>query len=217
MMPVMDGLTLCRQIKQDIRTCHIPVVLLTAKDSIQDKEEGYESGADSYITKPFSSKLLISRIQNLQKNRNQLARILTEDEQPIAEQTNGKTPTLDLGGGSNNLKINNLDKEFLNKLTQIVDENLIEKDLSINFLTEKMNMTPSTLYRKIKGLTGLSGNEFIRKYRLQKAMKLMTQEGYNISETAYACGFSDSNYFRSCFKQEFGMTPSEYLKQLHQK
>ena len=98
-----------------------------------------------------------------------------------------------------------------------MDENLLEKDLSINFLTEKMNMTPSTLYRKIKGLTGLSGNEFIRKYRLQKAMKLMTQEGYNISETAYACGFSDSNYFRSCFKQEFGMTPSEYLKQLNQK
>lgn len=217
MMPVMDGLTLCRQIKQDIRTCHIPVVLLTAKDSIQDKEEGYESGADSYITKPFSSKLLISRIQNLQKNRNQLARILTESERPIVEQANGESPILDLGGGSNNLRISNLDNEFLNKLTQIVDENLLEKDLNINLLTEKMNMTPSTLYRKIKGLTGLSGNEFIRKYRLQKGLKLMTQEGYNISETAYACGFSDSNYFRSCFKQEFGMTPSEYLKQLNQK
>ena len=99
MMPVMDGLTLCRHIKQDIRTCHIPVVLLTAKDSIQDKEEGYESGADSYITKPFSSKLLISRIQNLQKNRNQLARILTESERPIVKQANGESPILDLGGG----------------------------------------------------------------------------------------------------------------------
>lgn len=115
------------------------------------------------------------------------------------------------------LIISKLDNEFIKKLTQIVDENLMEKDLNIAFLTEKMNMTSSTLYRKIKGLTGLSGNEFIRKYRLQKALKYMKEEGYNISETAYACGFSDSGYFRSCFKQEFGMNPSEYLKQLHQK
>ena len=106
-----------------------------------------------------------------------------------------------------------LDEEFLNKLTQIVDENITDKDLNITFLTERMSMTTSTLYRKIKGLTGLSGNEFIRKYRLQKSLKYMVEEGYNISETAYACGFSDSGYFRNCFKQEFGMTPSEYLKQ----
>ena len=113
--------------------------------------------------------------------------------------------------------ISKLDNEFIKRFTQIVDENLTEKDLNISFLTERMNMTTSTLYRKIKGLTGLSANEFIRKYRLQKSLKYMKDEGYNISETAYACGFSDSGYFRNCFKQEFGITPSEYLKQLHQK
>lgn len=215
MMPIMDGLTFCREIKKDVRTCHIPVVLLTAKDSIQEKKEGYESGADSYITKPFSVKLLLSRIQNLQKRRERLAGLATQgtttidkevkkDDHPNTTDTNTK------------LKISRLDQEFLNRFTQLVDENLTDKELNITFLTERMSMTTSTLYRKIKGLTGLSANEFIRKYRLQKSLKYMKDEGYNISETAYACGFSDSGYFRNCFKQEFGITPSEYLKQLHQ-
>ena len=212
MMPVMDGFELCRQIKKDVRTSHIPVVLLTAKDSIQDKEEGYRSGADSYITKPFSVKLLTSRIHNLQQGRERLAENITHtsaNEKPVDE----ATPQTDAIDTHSNLTINKLDEAFLNKLTQIVDENITDKDLNIAFLTEKMNMTPSTLYRKIKGLTGLSGNEFIRKYRLQKSLKIMTEEGLNISETAFACGFSDSGYFRNCFKQEFGMTPSEYIKQ----
>lgn len=219
MMPVMDGLELCREIKKDVRTSHIPVVLLTAKDSLQDKEEGYESGADSYITKPFSVKLLISRINNLQKGREQLAKLVTQSNPHIKEATveeDAFQSDLFTGGG-NALKMSRLDKEFILKLTQVVDENLVENDLSITFLTEKMNMTSSTLYRKIKGLTGLSGNEFIRKYRLQKSLKFMKEDGYNISETAYACGFNGSGYFRSCFKQEFGISPSEYLKQLHQK
>lgn len=216
MMPVMDGLELCREIKKDVRTSHIPVVLLTAKDSMQDKEEGYESGADSYITKPFSVKLLISRINNLQKGREQLAKLVTQGNPSVEEKERTNMSPLDLGG-INNLIISKLDNEFIKRFTQIVDENLTEKDLSISFVTERMNMTTSTLYRKIKGLTGLSANEFIRKYRLQKSLKYMKDEGYNISETAYACGFSDSGYFRNCFKQEFGITPSEYLKQLHQK
>ena len=216
MMPIMDGFELCRQIKKDVRTSHIPVVLLTAKDSIQDKEEGYKCGADSYITKPFSVKLLISRIHNLQQSRKQLADIITQstesEKSDIQEavQPNAAEET------TNPSNITRLDEAFLNKLTQLVDENITDKNLSITFLTEKMNMTTSTLYRKIKGLTGLSGNEFIRKYRLQKSLKYMKEEGYNISETAYACGFSDSGYFRNCFKQEFGMTPSEYIKQNHQ-
>ena len=212
MMPIMDGFELCRQIKKDVRTSHIPVVLLTAKDSIHDKEEGYQSGADSYITKPFSVKLLISRIHNLQQGRERLAEIITHtstDDKSVDEKVQ-QTNNAEVHSG---LSINKLDEAFLNKLTQIVDENISDKDLNIAFLTEKMNMTPSTLYRKIKGLTGLSGNEFIRKYRLQKSLKFMYEDGLNISETAYACGFSDSGYFRNCFKQEFGMTPSEYLKQ----
>jgi DNA-binding response OmpR family regulator/anti-sigma regulatory factor (Ser/Thr protein kinase) len=212
MMPVMDGFELCRLIKKDVRTSHIPVVLLTAKDSIQDKEEGYRCGADSYITKPFSVKLLISRIHNLQQRRERLAEIITQTSNTEKQENTQEQPQnrIELHTSQN---LTRLDEEFLNKLTQIVDENITDKDLNITFLTERMSMTTSTLYRKIKGLTGLSGNEFIRKYRLQKSLKYMVEEGYNISETAYACGFSDSGYFRNCFKQEFGMTPSEYLKQ----
>ena len=212
MMPVMDGFELCRLIKKDVRTSHIPVVLLTAKDSIQDKEEGYRCGADSYITKPFSVKLLISRIHNLQQRRERLAEIITQTSNTEKQENTQEQPQnrIELHTSQN---LTRLDEEFLNKLTQIVDENITDKDLNITFLTERMSMTTSTLYRKIKGLTGLSGNEFIRKYRLQKGLKYMIEEGYNISETAYACGFSDSGYFRNCFKQEFGMTPSEYLKQ----
>jgi DNA-binding response OmpR family regulator len=212
MMPVMDGFELCRLIKKDVRTSHIPVVLLTAKDSIQDKEEGYRCGADSYITKPFSVKLLISRIHNLQQRRERLAEVITQTSNTEKQENTQGQPQnrIELHTSQN---LTRLDEEFLNKLTQIVDENITDKDLNITFLTERMSMTTSTLYRKIKGLTGLSGNEFIRKYRLQKGLKYMIEEGYNISETAYACGFSDSGYFRNCFKQEFGMTPSEYLKQ----
>lgn len=214
MMPIMDGFELCQHIKQDVRTSHIPVVLLTAKDSIEDKEKGYECGADSYITKPFSIKLLLSRIHNLQKGRERLASMITQQTSDIHLSTD--TSTEEKRNIENtHVSINKLDEEFLNRLTQIVEENLSDKELNIAFLTEKMNMTTSTLYRKIKGLTGLSGNEFIRKYRLQRSLKYMKEEGYNISETAYACGFNDSGYFRNCFKQEFGMTPSEFLKQLH--
>lgn len=215
MMPIMNGFELCRQIKKDVRTSHIPIVLLTAKDSIQDKEEGYKCGADSYITKPFSVKLLISRIHNLQQSRKQLANIITlnaETEKPNIQELEQTSTT----EATKHLNITRLDEEFLIKLTQLVDENLTDHNLCITFLTEKMNMTTSTLYRKIKGLVGLSGNEFIRKYRLQKSLKYMKEEGYNITETAYACGFSDSGYFRNCFKQEFGITPSEYIKQTHQ-
>lgn len=202
MMPVMDGIELCKLIKEDIRTSHIPVILLTAKDSIQDKEEGYESGADSYLTKPFSAKLLHSRVHNLLESRKKLALLITN-----------RTKELKPEQSQESMKLSRLDEEFLNRFTAIVEENIDTPQLDMPFMIGKMNMSHSTLYRKIKGLTGISGNEFIRKIRLKNSLRLLMEEGLNISEAAYASGFNDLGYFRACFKEEYGMAPSEYIKQ----
>jgi signal transduction histidine kinase/DNA-binding response OmpR family regulator len=155
MMPIMDGIEFCRAVKEDVRTSHIPVVLLTAKDSIQDKEEGYESGADSYLTKPFSSKLLRSRVQNLLESRRKLARQITSQTKKV-KPDKGEAP----------LSLSKQDKEFLLKLTTIIEENLTMEKLDVAFLEKKMNMSHSTFYRKVKGLTGISANEFTRNVRL---------------------------------------------------
>ena len=202
MMPVMDGIELCKLIKEDIRTSHIPVILLTAKDSIQDKEEGYESGADSYLTKPFSAKLLHSRVHNLLESRKKLALLITN-----------RTKELKPEQSQESMQLSKLDEEFLNRFTAIVEENIDTPQLDMPFMIGKMNMSHSTLYRKIKGLTGISGNEFIRKIRLKNSLRLLMEEGLNISEAAYASGFNDLGYFRACFKEEYGMAPSEYIKQ----
>ena len=202
MMPVMDGIELCKLIKEDVRTSHIPVILLTAKDSIQDKEEGYESGADSYLTKPFSAKLLHSRVHNLLESRKKLALLITNRTKELKPEQVQET-----------MQLSRLDEEFLNRFTAIVEENIDTPQLDMPFMIGKMNMSHSTLYRKIKGLTGISGNEFIRKIRLKNSLRLLMEEELNVSEAAYASGFNDLGYFRNCFKEEYGMAPSEYIKQ----
>ena len=200
MMPVMDGIELCKRVKEDMRTSHIPVILLTAKDSLQDKEEGYASGADSYLTKPFSAKLLHSRINNLLENRKKIASLLAlADTQPKQESAVNS--------------LNKLDNEFLQKITQIIEENLEMEKMDIAFIADKMCMSHSTLYRKIKGLTDMSANEFIRKVKMRKGVELLMSGQYTISEIAYMIGFSSVAYFRQCFKDEYGMSPSDYVKQ----
>ncbi len=200
MMPIMDGIELCKRVKEDMRTSHIPVILLTAKDSLQDKEEGYASGADSYLTKPFSAKLLHSRINNLLENRKKIASLLAlADTQPKQESAVSS--------------LNKLDNEFLQKITQIIEENLEMEKMDIAFIADKMCMSHSTLYRKIKGLTDMSANEFIRKVKMRKGAELLMYGQYTISEIAYMIGFSSVAYFRQCFKDEYGMSPSDYVKQ----
>jgi signal transduction histidine kinase/DNA-binding response OmpR family regulator len=204
MMPEMDGIELCRTMKGDIRTSHIPIILLTAKDSIKDKEEGYKSGADSYLTKPFSAKLLASRIRNILESREKIA------EKVVVRAKNIKSKTTDKS--QNSVKISRMDEEFLAKITALIEENLRMENLDISFLREKMNMSHSSFYRKIKALTGISANEFIRKIKIKNGLQLLLTGSYNISETAYTIGFSDVSYFSQCFKEEYGMLPSEYLK-----
>ena len=183
-----------------MRTSHNPVILLTAKDSLQDKEEGYASGADSYLTKPFSAKLLHSRINNLLETRKKIASLLAlADIQPKQESAVSS--------------LNKLDNEFLQKITQIIEENLEMEKMDIAFIADKMCMSHSTLYRKIKGLTDMSANEFIRKVKMRKGVELLMSGQYTISEIAYMIGFSSVAYFRQCFKDEYGMSPSDYVKQ----
>lgn len=203
MMPGMDGIEFCRRIKEDVRTSHIPVILLTAKDSIRDKEEGYESGADSYLTKPFSARLLRSRMQNLLELRRKLAQQITAGHQ---KDSSVQEP----------LRMSKLDEEFLKNLTGLIEENLSAEHLDLAFLIQHLNMSSTTFYCKVKGLTGIPPNEFIRKIRLRNSRRLLLSGDYNISEAAYMTGFNNLSHFRKSFKKEYEMTPSEYIRKISQ-
>ena len=210
MMPVMDGITLCRQLKEDVQTSHIPVILLTAKDSLQDKEEGYEVGADSYLTKPFSASLLRSRINNLLESRKKLITQFQTQSAP-GNQADLKEKRIVIAEA-----LSKLDNEFIEKITLLIEENLSSEKIDITYLSDKMCMSGSTLYRKMKALTGLSTNEYIRKVKMQNAERLLLEGKFNISEIAYKVGMNSTGYFRQCFKEEFGVSPSDYLKQIIQ-
>lgn len=210
MMPVMDGISLCRKLKEDVRTSHIPIILLTAKDSLQDKEEGYEVGADSYLTKPFSASLLRSRINNLLESRKKLV------AQFQAKPVHSNQPDLSEKRTVITEALSKLDNEFIKKITQLIEENLSSEKIDITYLSDKMFMSSSTLYRKMKALTGLSTNEYIRKVKMRHAERLLLEGKYNISEIAYKVGMNSTGYFRQCFKDEFGLSPSDYLKQIKQ-
>ncbi|MDR1682266.1 MAG: response regulator [Candidatus Symbiothrix sp.] len=203
MMPELSGLELCVALKNDIRTSHIPVILLTAKTSMQDKTEGYQVGADSYITKPFSADLLRSRVANLMDSRKKLA------EQMVHSKVFKQTLL--------NNSIHQLDNEFLEKVGGIIKDNCFSEDLDIEFIAQKVNMSHATLYRKIKALTSLSVNEFIRKIRMKQAEELLLTGKYTISEVAFRVGINSITYFRQCFKDEFGVSASEHIKRIQER
>lgn len=200
MMPEMDGYTLCSLVKNDVRTSHIPVVLLTARDSMEDRSRGYQAGADSYLTKPFTSGLLLSRVRNLISAREKLTAQLSASVGEKKEYDMVQTG------------FSRLDGEFLRHLTDLIEENIASDKLDVSFLAENMNMSVSTLYRKLKGLVGISANRYIRKIRLHKAAELISSGGYNVSEAAWKVGINDIIYFRQSFRDEFGMAPSDYRK-----
>ncbi len=206
MMPEMNGIEMCKAIKENISTSHIPVILLTAKDSIQDKQEGYDNGADSYLTKPFSAKLLRSRIKNLLETQKRLAQQIVRMQ--VGENKSGQqteTPTQP--------KLNKLDEAFLAKLTSLIEDNLDVEKIDTSFMTDRMNMSYSAFYRKVKALTELTPNEFVRKIKLRNSALWLQTGEYSIQEAALRAGFNSMAHFRDCFKEEFGVLPSEYAKQ----
>lgn len=202
MMPVMDGVTLCRLVKEDVQTSHIPVILLTAKDSTRDKEEGYAAGADSYLSKPFSAGLLISRIDNLLDNRRRLARLI--GSQQTEETGQEETDAL--------RKLSKLDRNFLEKVNRVIEENMSLERMDIAFIADKMCMSHSTLYRKVKALMNISVNELVRDAKMRHAATLLESGEYTVTEVSDMTGFSSVPYFRQRFKEKYGMSPSEFMK-----
>lgn len=216
MMPEMDGIEMTKILKEDIRTSHIPIILLTAKTSANDQQEGYDSGADSYLMKPFSAKLLQSRIRNILSGRRRLAEYIAQQnfssilskEMPTGESCQ-KNEETHLEMESPTAQLSELDRKFLEKLNNLIEKHISTDDLDIAFMTDKMAMSHSTFYRKVKALTGMRANEYIKKAKLRKSMTLPQNEQYSISEVAMLTGFNNIGNFRESFKREFGMTPSE--------
>lgn len=195
MMPHMDGFTLCGNLKSDERTRHIPIVLLTAKESETDQITGLTGGADIYLTKPFSSKILQLNVRNLLNSRE------------IMRQKFGKSFLLE----PRNVEIDSADEQFLTKLILIIEDNMDHEKLGIDFLSEKIGMSSSVLYKKLKAITNLSINEFSKSIRLKRAAQLLKQKQFTIYEVGYMIGFTDRKYFSREFKKQFGKTPTEYM------
>lgn len=200
MMPGKDGIEVCQILKNHVRTSHIPIILLTAKTSMVHHKEGIETGADAYITKPFSPEILALTINNLLQSRNQLMMFYRN---------------LFVGNGGTGATGNDPvspDQTFLKTVFEQLRSNLDKPDFNVAELSGVLNMSRSLVYKKIKMLTGLSPTEYIRSLRLQEAAKLLRSQKYKVFEVVYMVGFSDLKYFRQSFAKEFGVSPSEYMK-----
>jgi YesN/AraC family two-component response regulator len=196
MMPEMDGIELCRQLKSDKGTSHIPIILLTALSDMNHHVQGIREGADVYLQKPFNSQLLLVHIHNLINSRNTLKELYAKK----------------VFLGSGNFEIKTFEEEFLFKLIKLVEDNISNNNFHNDELANHMFMSRSTFYRKLKAVTGMSGNEFIRTARLNYASKLLASGNYAVTEAAFEAGFNDIKYFRKRFLDQFGVSPSEYKK-----
>ncbi|WP_339739874.1 two-component regulator propeller domain-containing protein [uncultured Sunxiuqinia sp.] len=194
MMPEMDGIDMCEKLKEDIRTSHIPIVLLTAKTGMKNKMDGISQGADDYIEKPFHLDFLLLRVKKLIEQRI----ILRE-----AFMTNKALEPSEINVGS-------VDRDFLEKLVKTIEEDIDNTDLNVKRLSQSVGLSHTNLYRKIKGLTGLTATEFIRNTRLKRAAQLLKNKELNVADVMYMVGFSHRSYFTRSFKEFFGVSPREY-------
>lgn len=198
MMPEMDGFTLCTALKENLSTSHIPIVLLTARTSYIYQVEGLEKGADDYITKPFSPEILKLKVKNLLQSREQ-SRALARSNKTLAIEPKKITVT-------------SADELFMTRAIEYVEDNISNAEFTVVEFGKEIGLSRMQLYRKLKAITGLSPNEFIRMMRVKRAAQLLEQGDFNVSEVTYQVGFTDPTYLRKCFKQQFGVTPSEYAK-----
>lgn len=195
-MPRMDGLELMKEIKRDFNTSHIPIILLTAKSSIEHKIEGLDFGADDYITKPFNMTYLQKRIENIINQR----KILKEKF------------SMDPGFKPDKLAISGNDQKFLSEVTHLVEENLKTLDFSIENIIEQMGYSRTIFYKKMKGILGYAPKEFIRTIKMKNAATLLREPGASVAQVSYEIGYNDPDYFSKSFKNYFGETPSDYQK-----
>ena len=224
MMPQKNGIELTRQLKSDIRTSHIPIILLTAKTTDDDKEEGYDSGADSYLTKPFTAKLLASRIRNLLTARRRQAEMIANGDISLKLRSLAGTQALKLRSlategtqapaAPNPPQLSPLDQEFIERLNGVIEDHIMQADIDMAFVTDKMAMSHSTFYRKVKALTGMTATEYVRKRRLHHCYQLLASGDYNVNQAAVMTGFNQMTHFRETFKKEFGILPSEVKREV---
>jgi DNA-binding response OmpR family regulator len=196
MMPGLDGLNLCEKLKTDERTSHIPLILLTAKADIESRLQGLSTGADDYLTKPFHLEELQLRVRNLLESRKRMQERL------------GKQLHLN----PQEIPVNSPDERFLNRVLSIMEAQLANADFDVEVFSREIGLSRTHLHRKLTALTGQAPNEFIRTFRLKRAARLLEQQHGNVSEIAYSVGFSTLNYFTKCFKDFYGVTPTEYSR-----
>jgi YesN/AraC family two-component response regulator len=200
MMPRMDGFALLKTVKTTLEYSHIPVILLTAKNTIQSKIEGLEYGADAYIEKPFSLDVLLAQISNLFISRENIRNAYSQ------------SPIVHL----KNIAYTKADEHFLEKLDKAIHKHIADVNLDVGMIADMMNMSRPTLYRKINAMSNLTPNDFIRIARLKKAAALISEKQLKIYEISEAVGFSSQSYFSRSFIKQFGMNPSEYAKRLNE-
>ena len=226
MMPVMDGLEMCRRVKGETATSHIPVLMLTARTLEEQRAEGYDCGADAYITKPFSGKVLISRVENLLESRRRLRELFAgvyNDEKNRRHENNGSNEKNRIAD-SNDIfdnppadgccsgaapTLNAADSRFMTRLRDFIAANISDSDLNVETISAEMSLSRVQLYRKVKAMTGATPVELIRLSRLSRAEELLREGGKTVSEVAYEVGFSSPSYFIKCYKEHFGHTPND--------
>ncbi|MCZ4408166.1 hybrid sensor histidine kinase/response regulator transcription factor [Cryomorphaceae bacterium 1068] len=196
MMPQIDGITLCKELKLNIHTSHIPVIMLTAKAGIENKIEGLETGADDYLTKPFNTLELQVRVKNLIQQRENLRDLFTKSNFVHPKE----------------VTVNSMDEQFLQKTLDLFEEKYADSDFGIAEMQESLAMSKAQLHRKFKAITSQTPGELLRNFRLKRAAQILEQDGENVTQVAYAVGFNNLSYFAKCFKSLFGVTPSAYAK-----
>jgi CheY-like chemotaxis protein/AraC-like DNA-binding protein len=197
MMPQMDGLQLCSLIKQDIRTGHIPVIIITAKSMIMHIKEGFQCGADDYVVKPFNMDVLLYRIRNILVARERLKELY------------GKKFSLESLG----IETTSIDDRFMQKFFEIIEKHIADSELNVDLLCKEIGMGRASFYRKLKAITSLSPIDLIRNKRLEIAAKMLTDTDMSISEISFRIGFNSNTYFTTCFRTLYGISPTEYIQQ----
>ena len=192
----MDGIECCRRLKGELQTCHIPIILLTACSLDEQRIEGFDNGADSYISKPFNSQVLTARVRNLIDGHKRLKQFFGDnnalEKEPICD----------------------MDKIFVEKFKKLIKEGISNSELNVEDLGKEMGLSRVQLYRKIKALTNYAPNELLRIARLKKASTLISSSDMTIAEICYEVGFTSPSYFSKCYKEYFGESPTEYLKRI---